>query len=246
MKKLLIIGFALIFILSGCKPTTTTECQPGQELIGKDCVDIVVCDTDQIKVDGVCVDIVTCDEGYILEGDTCVVVDTRTDLEKAFEQSIDIDNYTMNITVTEGIVTSHFTMQFDGNTSSFTVGGNTEYYERTLDVCTKVTIQAGTIISETIDCLDDSDSRFQFFHGFEIEWFTETEDGYTITEGNYIFIDNFFRTTISQASVSDFVLTLEDDYFSTFDFIVTTPDTMYEMSIAFSNINDTVITIPQE
>lgn len=231
MKKLqlflILIGSVL---LTGCKDVDVPD--PN-------------CASDQTLIDGVCVDNeIECDPGYILEGETCVLIDTTTEIERAFANTIDINNYHLDIMITEGTTSITMDLDFDDNMSSFTVNDTTEYYVNNNDVCTKYSVQLDQVVTESIDCIASEDTRFKFFHGFELEWFEEVDNGYALLEGHYALLNNFFRNAQPDAIVSDFVLTVENDYFKTFTFLVTSDNTTYEFVMTFSQFNQVLIELP--
>lgn len=252
MKKLLFIGLFLVGLtLTGCKVDTpicddgftlnptTNECE--QDPI--ECDDGYVWNEDTESCE---LDVPTCEDGYVLNEETneCEEVIVENPLETVFENSQGIDNYQMDVTVTENNVTVHMTLLFDGHVSSITIDDTTEYFVKVGDVCTRVTEQLSSVIEETIDCIADDDTRFQFFHSFELDWFEEQGDHYVITEGHYDALNNFFRTSIPGAVVSNFNLFVADEYFSQFTFLINATDSSYVFTIDFANINTTEIEVP--
>jgi hypothetical protein len=247
MRKILAIVLLIVgMTLTGCREVVV-ECDPGYELDKSgECVEIIpICNDGYIlNEENICVLDTSCEEGYVYQDGQCVQEIVETPLETAFENSIGMTNYQMDVTVVEDITTASFVLEFADHISRMTIGEEIEYFQQDNDVCTRITVQIDNVIEETIDCIANDDSRFQFFHGFEIEWFEQEDDHYILTEGNYNLLDNFFRTSIPGAVVSDFVLTIANDYFESFTFLVTTEDTSYQFTIDFTNINIVTIEVP--
>jgi hypothetical protein len=232
MKRLLVIVVLVLGLtLSACKDDTPV-CDDGYRL----------------NDDNVCVpEQPTCEEGTIWNDETeqCDPIIETTPIESAIEAAAAMDNYQMNVTATQGDVTVNMTLLFDGHTSALTVGGTTEYFVQEGDVCTRVTEQLDNVITEDIDCIADNDTRFQFFRAFEADWFVEQSEGvYRIGEDYYDGLNNFFRTSIAGAVVTDFDILVTDDQFDTFTFVVTGNDSVTDFTITFTNIDAVTIEVP--
>ena len=246
MKKLLLVLAFVGMTLTACKPVAV-ECDPGFHEENGECVpDDITCDDGFILDGDECVpEPIECEDGYVLDGDECVLIDQTTELERAFDNTIDIDNYRMDVVVTEGVTTLNITLLFDGQSSSIEIGDDIEYFQKIDDVCYRVTEQLDNVITEEIDCIATEDTRFQFFHGFEIEWFEpNVDEDYVIVGGEFNYLSNFFRQTVPGAVVSDFVMTVSNDYFHTFTFDVTGDDGFYQFDITLSAIGTTTVDVP--
>ena len=232
MKKMLLLTIVLSIILTGCKDPDITPIQ---------------CEANQIEENGVCVDIIDpieCEEGQQLIDDECVNIVVKSDLEKAFESSIDMKNYEMTIQITEGDTTVTMLLKQDVSKSSITLGDRTEFFKQEDGVCYLITEQLDAVIQEEIDCISSDDTRYQFFHVFEIDWFEEIEEGYSLKEAYYAPVINFFRNSLRTAEISNFVLHINNDYFSSFTFQVIEDDTVYDFIISFENIGTTEVVLP--
>ena len=237
--------------LSACKDDTSL-CSDGQIWNDQtdECEEVpLVCDDGYVlnEETNECDRIVpNCEEGFVLNVETneCDPIIEVDPLEVAFANSQGMDNYQMDVTVTENNVTIHLILQFDGNVSSIQVNDTVEYFVQTGNVCSRITQQLGTVYEETVDCIAQDDTRFQFFHAFDLDWFDILGDHYMIAEGNYNALNNFFRTSIPGAVVSDFQLYLSEGYFSQFTFNINATESNYVFTIDFSNINELNIEVP--
>ena len=126
----------------------------------------------------------------------------------------------------------------------YSSNGEYEYYVNESGTCTVIYEELGFIKTEEYPCVDAENNAYQFFYGFQKEWFIEEDGVYKLDEGRYSLLTNFFRQSISTAIVENFILDIDDGYFHTFTFDVIGVDATYQFVITFSMIDEVNINLP--
>jgi hypothetical protein len=167
----------------------------------------------------------------------------KTSLELAFEAFEDVSSYTMNITFNSSSENVYTTLIKMSETSAeITALDETIYYESDGNLCYVYEFKATSWQKSPTACSNKTSQELSFLTGFDISYFEETsENTYTLKTEYYDSLTGFLQSS----TTTDFILTIDDDQFSTISFTMERNDFTFDITILLSNFNQTTVTVPQ-
>ena len=220
MKKIIfiIMLFGLLY-LQGCEEEPVVETPiPTPELI---------CESNEEIVNGVCVIVLPPEEIALIN---------------ALSNADDMTNYQMDIIIQNGFDLYDIIIEFDGEKSSFEMNLQKEYYERQLGVLYQYSPQGSQYAKTTVE--DSSSDSYSFFKDFDPSWFTFSVDKYLLNMQNVADAQVFFEAAFPGSVLSNFELTIADDYISGMDFMLQVGEISYHLVFTISNIGTVDIVLP--
>lgn len=183
---------------------------------------------------------VTCDEKEEYLDGVCQLI--QTPFEQTFDRMIDLDNYTLNVTIQQFADLYTILMKVDGDKASFDIDGMTEFYHYEDNLCRYYYPVGAGYRMEMISC--ESTSSYDFFHSFEATWFTEVSGKYFLKTEYYDEVSILFQTKMEGSHIANMELVVGDLYFEKLIFDVFVGDLSYRFEMMFDQIGSTVITLP--
>lgn len=171
----------------------------------------------------------------------------ESNLLKAKDNTEALTNFTFVISITETKefvdeeVTFEFGYHFDGSKFMFT-GDNDPLYYSIED--SKTYEYKNTENGYTKEEIESTPVEFApFYVGLEFAQFDYQNGAYLLKYGNESHFDGFLQG-LENPKISSIRLTLENDFYKSISFIVTTNDGTFRYVFEFSKINETNVTLP--
>ncbi len=244
MKKLMYVMLVIPLVLSACTPATVDDdpvCGDNQTLIDGVCVDDVVCDEGQELIDGDCVDIaVECSDTQIeVDGECVDLTGPELLLRSALETTLGIDNYTLDVTITDGADVVPVTLRFDGATTMYEDANETIYTTKDNDICTETTVRFEQVSSAIVPC---GDGPYDFFEFLTYDMFTLESGVYHLNPEHLV--DIAFPFLTGDAVASDFTVQVGDNRITSMTLHLDFGDDLVTITFDLSAIGTTEIELP--
>ena len=219
MKKLII--FILLILI-----TSLTAC--AKEEIIDDIIEDIPCTDVQIEVDGECIDL----------------TGSQIQLREVLNNTKDLSNYELLVTITENDTEFEIIMMFDDNESSIQTINQIDYYADIIGVCSHTTVMNEVITTTSADCF--TDDTYLFFKDFDYTWFTVVEGRYALNQDNYSEIEPFFAESFPSSTLESFTMSTTQSYIADMIIELLIDDVVYTIKLDISSIDQIDIDLPGE
>jgi hypothetical protein len=182
-----------------------------------------------------------CGEDEIIVDGACQVV--KTDFEKAFDATAEINNYTLTVTIQQLEDLYEMTLRVDVDKSQFVMGDQVDYYEKTSTGYDHYFQIDGGFRKESVSEVVNT-TGFHFFKDLEPSWFQLVSERHFLKTEYLDDVAAFFQASFPGSEVSNLELTIGDMYFDSMSFQVTVDSVMYQFTMTFSMIGETQVTLP--
>lgn len=169
----------------------------------------------------------------------CVV--NRTEFETKLYNTANLDNVTIEWVVTLGEETSTSILKFDGQKSSVQAGNHTEFYETDGTTTYRYFQTENGYERETVQL--SGSTQPSFYENLKETDFTLMENRYLLNYGTYNDILGFVKSYDSEATFSNFELSVET-YITQIKFDILVGDLVYKLTLNYSNHNQTTVEVP--
>jgi len=193
----------------------------------KDPIDELICNTNEENVNGVC--------ETILEPEEIA-------LRNALVYADEMSNYQMDIIIQNGFDLYDIIILFDDEKSSFEMNLEKDYYERIQGILYHYSPQ-GSLYEKKVTEVSSSES-YLFFKAFDPSWFTYNTDKYLLNIENQDDVQVFFEETFPGSILSNFEMTISDDYISKMDFMLQVGEINYHLVFEISHVGTIDIVLP--
>lgn len=187
-------------------------------------IPIIQCEDDEILVDGACQKV-------------------KTDFEKTFDATALMTNYTLSVSIQQLADLYEMSMKVDEDKSSFTMGTEIEFYEKTAAGYNYYFPVGDSYRIESIT-ENPEGSGFHFFKDLEASWFQQVSGKYFLKSEYNDDVAVFFQDEFPGSIVSNLELVVGDTYFEQLIFQVTIDSVMYHFNMTLSAIGETTVTLP--
>ena len=214
MKKLSVLILLIIMIfLSSCKKEPVIE-------------DVIPCTDIQIEVDGECIDL----------------TGQQIQLRNVLENTQEITNYELLVTITENEIQYEIMMMFDDNKSAIQTLNQIDYYTDYFGVCEHLTVMNEVIIISSADC--NTDDTYLFFKNFDYTWFSVIDGRYSLNQENYTDIEEFFLETFPSSSLESFTMSATEAFIADMILELSIDDEIYIIELVISSIDQVDLALP--
>ncbi len=180
------------------------------------------CNDNESRIDGVC-------------------VVNRTEFETKLYNTANLDNVTIEWVVTLGEETSTSILKFDGQKSSVQAGNHTEFYETDGTTTYRYFQTENGYKRETVQL--SGSTQPSFYENLKETDFTLMENRYLLNYGTYNDILGFVKSYDSEATFSNFELSVET-YITQIKFDILVGNLVYKLTLNYSNHNQTTVEVP--
>lgn len=181
----------------------------------------------------------TCTDDESLIDGKCVI--NRTEFEQTLYDTAQLDNYSIDLTVTLGEEISISKLKFAGNKSMVEAGNTKEYFE-TVDTNTYRYYKTESGYQrETLSM--GGNPKIAFYAALKETDFTLSESRYLLNFGTYPAIEAFVKSYDMDATFSNFELSI-DTYITQIKLDIIVDDLVYKLTFQFYDYNQTVIEVP--
>lgn len=184
---------------------------------------------------------IQCEDDEILVDGACQIV--KTDFEKAFDATALMTNYTLSVSIQQLADLYEMSMLIDDDKSSFIMGDEIEFYEKTSTGYDYYFPVDDSYRKESITENPDG-SGFHFFKDLEASWFQLVSDKYFLKSDYNDEVAVFFQDEFPGCVVSNLELVVGETYFEQLIFQVTIDSVMYHFTMTLSAIGETTVTLP--
>ena len=213
MKKLILILFIFTLFLTACTDDPITE-------------DVNCTDT-QVEVDKVCVDL----------------TGTEIQLRRVIEFTKTIDNYKLDITISEGIDELNILMMFDDNVSSISTLNQVDYFINNDNICEHILVVNDFIETKDYDCFNGD--YYSLFKDLEYSWFSLVNGKYILNVDKYEDVGLFFIDEFPLSYIESFTMSVGAESISNMVIELNVEDSVYLIDIVISSIGLITIEIPE-
>ena len=215
MRKIIFIAMLFgLFYLQGCEEEPVQETE-------------LICGTNEENINGVC--------EIILEPEEIA-------LRNALTYADDMMNYQMDIIIQNGFDLYDIILEFDGEKSSFEMNLQKEYFERQQGVLYQYSPAGSQYARTTVE--ESTSDTYQFFKDFDPSWFTFNTDKYLLNMENHDDVQLFFEEAFPGSVLSNFEMTITDNYISGMDFMLQVGEISYHLVFEISNVGTVDIVLP--
>jgi hypothetical protein len=187
----------------------------------------LICKTNEENINGVC--------EIILEPEEIA-------LRNALTYADDMSNYQMDITIQNGFELYDIIIEFDDDKSSFEMNLQKEYFEKQQGTLYHYSPAGSQYVKTTVT--QNTSDTYQFFKDFEPSWFTYNTNKYLLNMENHEDVQLFFEEAFPGSILSNFEMTITDDYISGMDFMLQVGEISYHLVFEISNVGTVDIVLP--
>jgi hypothetical protein len=134
-------------------------------------------------------------------------------------------------------------LMVDGDKSSFTMGLETEYYEKQGNTIDRY-YPVGEGYRKENSAQSSTTQSFHFFKDLEASWFQVVSNRYFLKSEYNDEVAAFFQSEFPGSTVSNLELVVGETYFESIVFDVTVNSVMYRFTMTLSNVGQTTVTLP--
>lgn len=177
----------------------------------------------------------------LMDGVCTTLTNHELTLYDTFLHSSSLDDYTMNVSITERDTRYDMSIYIDQATSKISSedGTRIELYKKEDGVCFSTSIYNDVIVDSNETCSSFNDYRF--FTNFEYNWFEFVEGTYSIKEEYLseatLLLDDYFDNAI----VTELKVASLDEQLSDITIDLLMNEVTYTIHMAFSDINNTTV-----
>lgn len=185
--------------------------------------------------------VINCGDDEILVDGACQRV--KSDFEKTFDATDLMSNYTLSISIQQLADVYDMVLMVDGDKSSFTMGLETEYYEKQGNTIDRY-YPVGEGYRKENSAQSSTTQSFHFFKDLEASWFQVVSNRYFLKSEYNDEVAAFFQSEFPGSTVSNLELVVGETYFESIVFDVTVNSVMYRFTMTLSNVGQTTVTLP--
>lgn len=183
-----------------------------------------------------------CREGEYLIENVCTEMSYQEyTLYQSINHSKELDNYTMNVKITEGDTRYDLQILVDENVSKVMTeeGSRENVFKKEDNTCFSKSIYNGVTKSENTDCSEYKDYRF--FDNFSYQWFELSQGKYTVKSEFLTEVELLLNTEFENATLESLYLSILNDEISDIEFELLLNESVIYVSMNFSDVGTTEV-----